>query len=108
MMEIEERSTPAPESPRTMAPKPPKPDNQLVWAILTTLLCCLPFGIVSIVYASQVDSKWSVGDQEGAIDASRRARNWAIGSAVAAVVIYLALIAFYVAIFVFAVGAASL
>ena len=32
--------------------RPLKPDNNLVWAILCTLLCCLPFGIVSIVYAS--------------------------------------------------------
>ena len=31
--------------------------NNMVWAILTTLFCCLPFGIVSIVYAAQVDGK---------------------------------------------------
>ena len=28
-----------------------RPDNYLVWAILTTILCCLPFGVVSIVFA---------------------------------------------------------
>jgi hypothetical protein len=26
--------------------------NHLVWAILATLFCCLPLGIVSIVYAA--------------------------------------------------------
>ena len=25
--------------------------NHMVWAILTTLFCCLPLGVVSIVYA---------------------------------------------------------
>jgi hypothetical protein len=46
-------------------------------AILTTLFCCLPFGIVSIVYASQVQGKLAAGDQQGAIKASRTARTWA-------------------------------
>ena len=36
--------------------------NYLVQAILTTLFCCLPLGIVSIVFATQVNSKLSVGD----------------------------------------------
>ena len=31
--------------------------NNLVWAILTTLFCCLPLGIVSIVHAAKVDGK---------------------------------------------------
>ena len=36
--------------------------NHLVWAILTTLFCCLPLGVVSIVYASQVDGRRAAGD----------------------------------------------
>ena len=35
-----------------------KPDNFLPWAIVSTVLCCLPFGIVAIVYASKVDTLW--------------------------------------------------
>lgn len=35
-------------------PSQPKPDSNLVWGILTTILCCLPLGIVSIVKASKV------------------------------------------------------
>lgn len=58
------------------------PDNYLVWAILTTVLCCLPFGIVSIVYSAQVNSKWAMGDVAGAQESSRRARLWAIWAAI--------------------------
>lgn len=53
------------------------PPNYLVWAILTTILCCLPFGIVSIVYAAQVNSKWQMGDFEGAKLSSKNAKLWA-------------------------------
>ena len=31
-----------------------EPENYLVWAILCTVLCCLPIGIVSIVYSTKV------------------------------------------------------
>ncbi len=55
--------------------------NHLVWAILTTLFCCLPLGIVSIVYASQVDGKRAAGDIQGAREASRKAGLWALLSA---------------------------
>lgn len=56
--------------------------NNMVWAILTTLLCCLPFGIVSIVYAAQVDGKRAAGDLNGAYEAAEKAKFWAIVSAV--------------------------
>ena len=65
----------------------PAPSNHLVWAILTTLFCCLPAGIVSIVYAAQVNSKWTGGDYQGAVDSSRNARTWAIVSAVVGLIV---------------------
>ena len=33
-----------------------KPNNHMALAILTTICCCLPLGIVAIVKASSVDS----------------------------------------------------
>ena len=57
--------------------------NHLVWAILSTLFCCLPLGVVSIVYAAQVDGKRAAGDIAGARAASCSAINWAIASVVA-------------------------
>lgn len=49
----------------------------LVQSILVTLFCCLPFGIVSIVYATQVSSKLASGDIAGAQLASSNAKRWA-------------------------------
>lgn len=61
-------------------PEPPqiKPGNNLVWAILTTIFCCLPFGIVAIVYASKVDGLWAAGDYAGAYYSAGKAKNWSI------------------------------
>jgi hypothetical protein len=63
------------------------PPNHLVWAILATLLCCLPGGIVAIVYAAQVDSKFMAGDVAGAQYASDQAKMWSWISAGAVLVI---------------------
>lgn len=65
----------------------PCPDSNLVWAILTTVLCCLPFGVVAIVYACKVNDRYAVGDVQGAIDASQKAKKWSIYSAVTSLVI---------------------
>ena len=65
-----------------------KPDNYLVWAILSTLLCCMPFGIVAIVKATQVDTFWAQGNQAEAIEAATAAKKWTIVSAVSAVAVW--------------------
>jgi len=54
------------------------PPNHLVWAILSTLFCCLPLGIASIVFAAQVNSKYTAGDYAGAQESSRKARSFAL------------------------------
>jgi len=59
------------------------PDSYLVWAILSTLFCCLPLGIASIIFASQVSSKYAAGDIAGAQESARKAKNFAVWSAVA-------------------------
>lgn len=63
------------------------PDNYLVWAILSTVLCCLPLGIVSIIKSSEVNSKWNRGDYTGAMESSAAAKKWAIWSAIASLVV---------------------
>lgn len=67
-----------------------KPDNFLVWSILSTVLCCMPFGIAAIVYSTKVDSLWNSGDLSGAQDASKKAKMWmliAVGCGVLAYII---------------------
>lgn len=67
-----------------------KPDSFMVWAILSTIFCCLPFGIASIVNASKVDGLWASGDYNGANEAARKARTWfwwAFGLGVVVVII---------------------
>ncbi len=62
------------------------PSNNLVWGILVTIFCCLPLGIVSIVQAAQVNSKWAMGDYAGAQKAAEDAKKWAMWGAIAGVV----------------------
>ena len=59
-----------------VTPPMTKPNNFMVWAILSTILCCLPFGICAIVNASKVDGLWFSGDYAGANEAARKARTW--------------------------------
>jgi hypothetical protein len=67
--------------PQYGQPTGPPPANYLVWAILSTLFCCLPLGVVSIVFAAQVNSKHAAGDVAGAMDSSKKAKKFAIWSA---------------------------
>jgi hypothetical protein len=58
-----------------------------VWGILVTVLCCLPFGIVSIIQASKVSGLWAQGQYAAAQKASDDAKKWAIYGAIAGVVV---------------------
>ena len=72
-------------------PRVPIP-NYLVQAILVTFFCCLPAGVVSIVFAAQVNGKLERGDIEGARRDSNNAKTWAwisFGLALAGIVFYL-------------------
>lgn len=55
-------------------------DDYLVWAILATIFCCLPFGIVAIVYAAQAKGHLSSGDFEAAEEAASKARTWCLAA----------------------------
>ena len=72
-----------------------KPDNFLVWAILSTFLCCMPLGIVAIIKATQVDSYWAQGLHEEAYKAAAEAKKWTLigaGLAAALVVLYILIV----------------
>lgn len=71
--------------------------SHLAPAILATIFCCLPFGIVAIVKAAKVNGKLRSGDYAGALRASNDAKTWC-WIAFASVVVYVAVIGILAAI----------
>ena len=83
-----------------MENKPPRPSSYLALAIITTILCCLPTGIVSIIYSTKVNGLYEDGKYDEAERASKNAKTWglvSIGAAFLVVIIYILI--FGVAIF---------
>ena len=81
------------------------PPNYMVWAILTTLFCCLPLGIVSIIKASEVNSKWIAGDYAGARVSSENAKKWVIISGITGIIfIVFSSILYYSVLAAFLIG----
>jgi hypothetical protein len=69
-------------------------NNYLVPAIFATVCCCLPFGIVSIVYAAQVNGRLAGGDVVGAQQTAEKAKMWfwiAFGLGLAVQILYFGL-----------------
>ncbi len=83
-----------------MEQTPKRPNNYLALAIISTILCCLPAGIVSIVYSTKVNSLYDDGKYEEAQKASNNAKTWGIVSvAIAAVGWIIYMLFFGLAIF---------
>ncbi|GAA1507245.1 hypothetical protein GCM10009740_41010 [Terrabacter terrae] len=59
------------------------PPNRLALAILCTIMCFTPFGIVAIVKATSVRSKWAMGQFDEAYRASRSVKTWCLLAALA-------------------------
>ena len=66
---MSEQWTPPPASGTPAASVP----NYLVPAIIS-LFCCLPLGIVGVIFAAQVNGKVAAGDTAGALDSSKKAK----------------------------------
>ncbi len=89
----------------TNQPMGTPPDNNLVWAILCTVLCCLPLGIVSIIKSTKVKELWALGDTMGAQKAADDAKKYAIWGAIIGPIV---LIIFWIIMFVIGMGGALL
>ena len=59
----------------------------LVLSIICTLCCCLPFGIVGIVYAAKINSSMAAGNYEEAKMTAKSAKIWIIASAVVGLIV---------------------
>lgn len=53
-------------------------NGPLIRAILVTVFCCLPCGVVGIVYACKADSCAKVGDWAGMAQMRQRAKTWTL------------------------------
>ena len=64
--------------------------NTWLWqSIVATVLCCLPAGVVGIVFAAQANSAKNVGDVATAREKARIARIWTLVSVGIGVVVIL-------------------
>lgn len=58
----------------------------IIAAVVSFLMCCLPHGVISVIFASQVNKKAAAGDIAGATQAAKNAKLWAIISIAVSVV----------------------
>ena len=78
--QVQQPMSPQPATTQPEETTEPCPPTNLVWAIITTVLCCPPTGIVAIIYALKVTNKYRDGDIEGAKRASEVGAWWCIAS----------------------------
>lgn len=75
--------------------KPMRPNDNMLWAILSTILCCVPTGVYAIFQSSKVNGLYNKGDYAEAQAMADSAKTWSLVSAILAFVfwvIYLFLI----------------
>lgn len=75
--------------------KPARPKNYLALALITTLLCCIPLGIVSIIYSTKVNSTYEAGNYDAALKASNNAKTWGIVALAAGLIAYIIVFLIY-------------
>jgi hypothetical protein len=69
------------------------PSSWLAPSIVATLCCFSPTGVVAVYFASQVSTRWSLGDRKSALRCARIARTWVLISIVLWVVVMVILVA---------------
>ncbi len=72
-----------------------KPDNNMALAVITTVCCCLPLGIVAIIKANSVDSLYMMKQYSAAINAANEAKKWSIIGIVLSVVFWILYFLFF-------------
>jgi predicted secreted protein len=70
-----------------MPPVPVQIPNYMVQAVLVTLLCCLPIGIVGIFKANGINKKIAAGDIAGALADSKSNKTLLLVGCIAGLVI---------------------
>jgi len=65
---------------------PMRPENNMLWGILCTVFCCLPLGIIAIVFSNKVNTLYDSGDYSGAQEAADNAKKYAVMGAICGLV----------------------
>ncbi len=79
--------------------KPISGTPYIIFAIITTLFCCLPLGIAAIVFACRINPLQKAGDYEGAQDEAKKAKiativGMVVGAIISTIYIGLAIVGF--------------
>ena len=53
-----------------------------IYSVLSMVLCCVPFGVVSLIYSSKAAMLVKNGKTSEAEEMSQKAKNWAIAAAI--------------------------
>jgi hypothetical protein len=77
--------------------------NYLIPAIVATIFCCIPVGVVSIIFATQVNNKIAAGDIAGAMEASQKAKKFMFITIGAGLAVWIICIILWVFVFGMAV-----
>ncbi|XP_071951175.1 uncharacterized protein [Antedon mediterranea] len=75
-----------------------RPNNYLLSAILVTLFCCCPFGLIGIIYSVDSRTMFRLGDDASAASSAKRARYWTICALVTGIIVITVFIIFVVAV----------
>lgn len=67
-----------PSVPPSLQELPPRPNNNLWIGIVSTICCCLPLGILSIIFASKVDSCYNRGEYQEAEKNAKNAKTYGL------------------------------
>lgn len=73
-----------------------KPNSGFTLAIISTILCCWPLGIVAILRAVKVNRLWEAGFYKEAERYASSAKRWAIFAMIAGVIVNIAMFCFFV------------
>ncbi|XP_072027070.1 proline-rich transmembrane protein 1-like [Amphiura filiformis] len=76
----------APGSQNMMRNPQGPPEDYLMFAIFTTVCCCLPLGIVAIIKSLDVRNRFMAGDLAGAHEAAQSSKRWSIAAIVVGII----------------------
>lgn len=87
---------PQPQPQPEVLPNYMKPSSGLGWAIVSTLLCCLPLGIVSIIKATKVNELWNTHRYQEATQQAKSAKRWIVATFIIGLIMQICSMFFFI------------